>query len=60
MTKAQANKILDFIRHHFDSVGQVEYFDLCDLLFEVIEHDANVGRYAAALAKDNPDFFEMK
>lgn len=59
MTKAQANKILDFIRRHFDMVGQEDYFDLCDLLFEVIEHDANAGRYAAALAKDNPDFFKM-
>ena len=60
MTKTQACKIIDFIRNHYDSVGQEEWFDLCELLFEVVEHDANQQGFAGSLLVKYPYFFEIK
>lgn len=60
MTKAQACKLVEFIGRHYDSVSQEEYFDLCDMIFETVVHDANQQGYAAALAKKYPHFFSAK
>ena len=60
MTKTQACKIIDFIRRHYDCVGQEDWFDLCDLLMEVVVHDANQGNYARAMVAKYPDFFSVK
>lgn len=57
MTKKQADKILDFIKWHYDSVGQEDWFKLCDMLLETIVSDANKQGYGASLAKDYPQFF---
>lgn len=59
MTKGQANDILSFIRKHYDMVGQEDWFDLCDMLFGIIEHDMNQSSWGASLAEENPDFFEI-
>lgn len=57
MTKKQADEILNFIKRHYDCVGQEDYFELCDMLLETIVSDANKQGYGARLAKDHPQFF---
>lgn len=60
MTKTQAAKIIDFIRHNYDMVrGQEEWFDFCEILFDAIEHDMNASSWGIAFAKENPDFFKV-
>lgn len=60
MTKTQACKILDFIRNHYDCVWQEDWFALCDILFEIVEHDANQNGWASALIEKYPYFFEVQ
>ena len=60
MTKAQADKILDFIENHYDYASQEDYFELCDMLLETIVSDANRQGYGARLAEDHPQFFKTK
>ena len=59
MTKTDANNILDFIRRHYDMVSQEDWFDLCDMLIEVIGNDANRSTWGRKLAEENPDFFKV-
>ena len=59
MTKTQATKLIDFIRRHYDMVGQEEYFDLCDLIIDAVEHDVNASSWGKAFANENPDFFKV-
>ncbi|MGX8696349.1 MAG: hypothetical protein ACSW8D_08195 [Prevotella sp.] len=57
MTKAQANKLSEFIVRHYDSVSQEEYFELCDIILQAIVHDANQQGWAKSIAIRFPQLF---
>jgi len=58
MTKEQACKLVGFINNHYDMVSQEEYFDFCEMVFDVVITDANKGGWASGLCKEYPDLFK--
>lgn len=60
MTKKQAINICSFIENHYDSVSQVEWFDFCDIVLDVVVRDAALKGYGEELLKRFPGFFEIQ
>ena len=60
MNKTDAFKIVEFIENHYDMVSQDEYFDLCDMLLDIIVKSANQKKYGAELAAKFPYMFGTK
>ena len=60
MNRSQATKICTFIENHYDYVDQEQYFELCEMLLDIVCDDANKGGYAESLVRDFPDFFDAK
>lgn len=57
MNKKQAIEIIEFIRWHYDCVGQEDWFDFCEMVLDAIVTSANRNGYAQALMDKYPDFF---
>lgn len=59
MTKQKAINLVSFIENHFDMVSQEEWFDFCEMVFDVVVRDAAMQGYAEELVKRFPSFFEI-
>lgn len=59
MTKQKAINLVSFIENHFDMVSQEEWFDFCEMVFDVVVRDATMQGYADELVKRFPSFFEI-
>lgn len=57
MTKQKAIRLVSFIENHFDMVSQEEWFDFCEMVFDVVVRDATTNGYADELVKRFPSFF---
>ena len=60
MGKTDSIAICNFIEKHYDYVSQEDWFELCDLLLEIVVRDANKNGYSAQLVKEFPEFFNVK
>ena len=57
MTKQKAIRLFSFIENHFDMISQEEWFDFCEMVFDVVVRDATMQGYIEELVKRFPSFF---
>ena len=59
MREEEAYRVIDFIIAHYDMVSQEEWFEFCDMVLNLIAHQARAqgSAFAANLANDYPELF---